>query len=418
MQRARRGLHGLISLLVPCTSVADEQRVVPALPSAQPAWTLSLPAAIGLVVGMRVLFGLAAALAYYTSAKNAPMFAVAHLAQLPEIPSFARPELLPWLQWDTAWYLAISVHGYSHVPWSTAFQPLYPLVIHVVTPVCCGVPLVAALLVSSVAFGAACYLFSRLVALHWDGPIARRSLVVLLCSPCSFFFLAAYSESLFLVSSIAAVYLAERHRYGMSGVAAAFAYLSRSQGLALLPALAVYAWQVHGSRQRAYAALRLLVPVALTAVIYQVVVTKVLGLPSATDAMQRQWNVRIQPPWETIWQYMRVIRSPRFSLFGAPAYNFGSVINLATALLSLALLVWGTKRVPLTWTVYGCASWVIALSRFESTSRYITVIFPLYVVLALLSLRAPKRIQVLGVALSLALLGFLSTAQLVGNFVA
>ena len=37
----------------------------------------------------------------------------------------------PWERWDTVWYLKIAEHGYTDYG-STAFLPLYPLLIRVV----------------------------------------------------------------------------------------------------------------------------------------------------------------------------------------------------------------------------------------------------------------------------------------------
>ena len=73
--------------------------------------------------------------------------------------------------------------------------------------------------------------------------------------PTSLFLGAVYGESLFLALAVGTFVLAERGRLGWASVDAGLALLTRAQGIALLPALAVFAWR-SGRRRDARAAAR------------------------------------------------------------------------------------------------------------------------------------------------------------------
>ena len=90
---------------------------------------------------------------------------------------------------------------------------------------------------------------------------AARSVLYLAIFPMALFLQAVYSESLFLLLSLAAFSLAERGRFAGAGVVAGLAILTRVAGLALLPALAVLTWR-HRERLRALGKLALALPLS------------------------------------------------------------------------------------------------------------------------------------------------------------
>src|SRR3954447_4144598 len=77
----------------------------------------------------------------------------------------------PAARWDTTWYLAIALDGYTQVK-RTAFFPLYPLLVRIVaTPFAplgniWGAYLLAGIAVSLVAFAAGLYFVHRLTELE------------------------------------------------------------------------------------------------------------------------------------------------------------------------------------------------------------------------------------------------------------
>jgi hypothetical protein len=145
---------------------------------------------------------------------------------------------------------------------------------------------------SATAGGVAFVLLHRLTSRLRGPAVAGRTIVLLAVFPTSLFLTAVYSESLFLCLAVATFVLAERGRLGWAGVVAGLALLTRSQGLALLPALALFAWD--GERRLRRLAV-LLVPVAMFAA-YPAALAASIGRPWAfLGAQETVWGRRFDP---------------------------------------------------------------------------------------------------------------------------
>ncbi len=154
-----------------------------------------------------------------------------------------------WARWDSDWYVQIAQHGYVWPSARPAFFPLYPLLVGGFGHVLGGHYVLAGVLVSLAAGAVAFVLFADLAELKLGASGALRATVFLAIFPTTLFFGAVYSESLFLLLSVAAFLLAERGRFRLSGVAGGLAALTRPVGLALLPALAIIVWRSPARRR-------------------------------------------------------------------------------------------------------------------------------------------------------------------------
>jgi len=180
---------------------------------------------------------------------RAALFAFAYLA-LTLTPDLlfelnSREFLLPYpmldglYRWDSEWFYVIAANGYTDVR-STNFFPLLPLLARVVAEAT-GLHLrFALLLVPNVASFAA-YLLVYRVFLHLAGEAAARwSLLLLVSYPFAFFQAAAYPESLMMLCSALAVWLALRGHPIWAGLALGVGGLARHitmfAGAALLAA--------------------------------------------------------------------------------------------------------------------------------------------------------------------------------------
>lgn len=138
--------------------------------------------------------------------------------------------------WDGAWYKTIALHGYEFVAdgkaHNVAFFPLFPLISSVLTHVGIAWPLAGAI-VNNVAFLAAALLLYTYVRRTFDIPTARWSAVVVCALPLSLFCSVAYSEGLFILSSVIALTCYRRNWFLGAGLAAAAASATRPLGVAL-----------------------------------------------------------------------------------------------------------------------------------------------------------------------------------------
>lgn len=157
----------------------------------------------------------------------------------------ANSAFAPAARYDSVWYLTIAHFGYySRI--SAAFFPLYPLLLHLGGTVF-GSTMVVGVLISGGAMVGAVFVLFLLARMDMGESAARTSVVLLLCFPTSIFLSAVYTESLFLLLTVGAVYAARRERWWVAGLLGALSSATRSTGVLLAPALAVMF--LYGPRQ-------------------------------------------------------------------------------------------------------------------------------------------------------------------------
>jgi hypothetical protein len=190
--------------------------------------------------------------------------------------------------------------------------------------------LLGGVLVSLAASAAAFALLFEVVRLRLGSRDARRTVLYLAVFPTSLFLGVVYGEGLFLALAIGTFLLAERGRLGWAAVAAGLAMLTRAQGLALLPALALFAWR---SERRARSLALLAVPAALF-LVYPILLEVWIGHGLAFLDAQGIWDRSLAP------------LGPLGGL--VQAIGEGDVLGplLAVALVALAVLAWRVLGAP------------------------------------------------------------------------
>src|SRR5205823_6012079 len=126
-----------------------------------------------------------------------------------------------------AYYLAIAQNGYSPNGAERAFFPLYPLLVRWLGQLSGLPPLVTGMLLSIACFGAVVVIFYKWVSLDYGQALAVRATILLCFSPVAYYFVAFYSEALFLLASILSLYFARRGWFLASGLAIALAGATR-----------------------------------------------------------------------------------------------------------------------------------------------------------------------------------------------
>ena len=141
-------------------------------------------------------------------------------------------------RWDAGWYLAIAREGYSISDTgqaNVAFYPLLPALIRLLSFVAPW-RVAGALVVNVALLGAVLYLYA-LVQLDYDEPTALRAVVFLLLFPTAIFLTAIYTESLLLLTMIAAIYHARRGHWWAAGLWGLAAGLTKLVGALVVVAL-------------------------------------------------------------------------------------------------------------------------------------------------------------------------------------
>lgn len=323
-----------------------------------------------------------------------------------------------WNQWDAKLYLRLAEVGYvqssppphDNDPLNIVFFPFFPLAVYVVSLVLQDL-LVSALIVSFAASVGAGYVLFRLVALDADEATAWRAVILLFAFPSAYYLAVPYTEALFLFAVLASVYAARTGHWAGAGIAGALATGTRVTGVALAPALLaeVFARKA-GVRDHvrklawiSFAATGLLTYLAINQIVH--------GDPLHFLAVQRQhWFQASVFPWEPVQDAIRVLWA------GGLDTTFGLIYGgrLAGVLLAVPLLVLAVRRLRLPDVLYGWMGFLLMMSAswLASLPRYLLVLYPLFIVGALLT-RSP-RVFIPVVLASAALQGWLMWRYSIG----
>jgi hypothetical protein len=308
-----------------------------------------------------------------------------------------------WARWDSVFFVRIAEHGYDET--SAAFSPLYPALVAGLGRVFFGHYVVAGIVVSLAAALGAFLLLYRLAEERLGTDGARRTILYLAVFPMALFLQAVYSESLYLLLVVAAFLVAARGRFAAAGVLSGLAILTRVTGVALLPALAVLAWNSR-ARGRSLAGLALSVPVAA---VYPLVLWQQVGDPWAFWNAQDQWHRHLSRagPLGGIWSALVHWTPSNAGPQHAVAVNAEGLVALIV-FVALAVVAW--RRFGAAYGLFAVVSLAIPLSYpssrwpLLSLPRFGLVIFPLFLALAALAAGRP-RLHTAVVACSALLLG-------------
>jgi hypothetical protein len=152
-------------------------------------------------------------------------------------------------RWDAGWYLGIATEGYSYVPDSLrqyqqniAFFPAYPMAIRYLSVLFGRQVLWTGVIISLVSFFVALKYFLRLSRdLLKDEDQAVTAVTLLAAYPFAVFFSAAYTEALFLVTLIGAVYHFRKNELWRAAMWGFLCGLTRPNGAFLSVVLALMA---------------------------------------------------------------------------------------------------------------------------------------------------------------------------------
>jgi hypothetical protein len=309
----------------------------------------------------------------------------------------------PLARWDSLWFLRIAGEGYEGGA-DTAFFPLYPLLVRtLVLPYPSeGALLVSAYVVSLACFGGALWLLHRLVALEVGRPVAGATVWLVALFPGALFFGAPYSESLFLLVSVGAFYAARTGRWAWAGVLAAAAAATRSVGIVLLLPLFLLWLDSRPREARALAWLGLSpLGVGAYALHLEIAHDDAFAFVGAQENWYREFAGPFVGVWDgatAAWDGIRDIVSGEgravyfageasgpFSVAAFDVLMFGFLVFAAVALV-------GTfRRLPIAYGAYALAALALPLSYpveahpLMSLARFIAVLFPLFIWLAIVA---------------------------------
>lgn len=136
---------------------------------------------------------------------------------------------------DGIYYLDIARKGYSVN--QQAFFPLYPRLIRDFSPLFGDRCLVVGVTISLISTLIALLIFYRLVKIDYPVAVAKRTLLLWLLFPTSFFFGSVYTEGLFAALLLGSFYSARIGKWWLAGLLGMAAANTRIIGVLIFPAL-------------------------------------------------------------------------------------------------------------------------------------------------------------------------------------
>ena len=356
---------------------------------------------------------------------------------MPEMPGLAHYLLQPWRNWDGHWFALIAQMGYFERP-TTAFFPLYPLLLAGGSWLLDGQIELAGVLISNIALLGALFLLYQLVQLDFPRAVARRTLLYLALFPTAYYLGAVYSESLFLLVSVGAVYAARRDRWWIAGLLGFLAALTRSQGILLLVPLAILFVRQQGWHPRKWRANPIsmaLVPAGL--MVYMAYLRRLWNDPLVMLSAQKGWDRYSANPIETMQAGVKAVNGCAVQNWNAGvnfcwsqeivqhpglatlrdlnwrwALSESNFIELVATVFLIVLAVVALWRLPLAYSAYLAAGVILplwspsAVHPLMSMHRFALTLFPVFIVLALLGRRRVAHGAI--IAISAILLAFLT----------
>lgn len=292
--------------------------------------------------------------------------------------------------WDGTWYRILAEEGYltPALAWrgvhlSPSFFPFYPLLIRLVAVVIRDF-WVASVVASNLCFLVSAILFDALIRLDYPDPkVGRRTIAFLMFTPMAFFFSMAYTESTFLMLSLAAFLSARKEKWLIASLCGMCLSATRPPGF--LIALPLFIEYLHQWRRSAPTLRTLfrpplfllgLIPFGLVA--YMAFCHFEFGSFFASmEAHRVGWQQKLTFPWHAIAGLHEF--EPFYQWLFAGALGAGSLLFAAGFWLKLraSYLVWTGLLIGFS------LSW----GTMSASPRYLSVVFPLFIVLGLIAAR-------------------------------
>lgn len=290
--------------------------------------------------------------------------------------------------WDGQWFIKISEQGYPKNPddlgalASYVDYPLFPLLMRSSTTIF-GSPFMAGIAVNFILSVLAAVLIYKVVRLNHPENISHKSVWYFLINPAAIFFLAIYSESLFLCLSLTTIYLAKSKHYLLAGMFGFLSTLTRSVGLLLLiPLFYEYSQKfIHATKKTQISIIISFMLIPLSYFIFMKYSELHSGVPNTYSVAQKYFG-RSGPSIQNVIFYLYFVFTNFFSF---PVHGIrASQLDVFFMITFLIITFMARRKISSSYVLFNLAFILFTLSSGTSTAviRYLTVAFPIYLAIA------------------------------------
>jgi hypothetical protein len=297
------------------------------------------------------------------------------------------------VRWDSNWYYDIAKNGYSYTPSiqihqeNIAFFPLYPYLIRYFNHLI-GDYYFSGILIANISFLLALIGLYLLISEKYTIETAQKTVLLLAFSPFSFYFSAMYSESLFLFSIVFVFFFAARKQWFLASLFAAAAGATRIVGIvSVLPILYFYMEAIRFDFRAIRWNILSVFIACFGPMSYMAYLWVRFGNPFVFLHVYKApgWNddASLGAAYRTLKNIFLNLYSSNGS-FGAGTIFGMKEIHLIVFLFSIFLLLAMIKKIHPAYLIWAFATILSSFSGWVSMSRYMIVVFPLYLAAALL----------------------------------
>jgi hypothetical protein len=320
-------------------------------------------------------------------------YAVAYLNSGPAPPLTILMNM--FYHWDAPHYVSIAENGYVNTGDAAnfiVFFPLYPILIRLFTVDFNYINLSALIVANVCSLIAFLYLY-KLAKLEFNDSVALKAVLFLSVFPTAYFLSVPYTEGLFFALVIASIYYARLGKWQFAGLISLLAALTRIAGVLLLPVLLVEYFHQKGWKPKK-TDLRVLWPFLALAgfLIYLGINYQVTGNPFTFMTVEAtHWFNRIDPRGglDAAYSWARNASYPDYITIGLAPLVFA-----VFGLVMVGVSVW--RRLRPVYIVYMFLTWALAVSTswWISVPRYVMSMFPIFMLLGLLTNRKVVNIAI------------------------
>lgn len=292
-----------------------------------------------------------------------------------------------WGRWDSGWYMIIVKNGYQPssdimtIQSNVAFFPFYPYLVRFVSnllpffAISEGRIFFIGVMLSNLFFiGSIILLYKLVFELFQDQALAKRSVWFLVLYPASFFFSSFYTESTFLFFVLLAFYFSEKKFWLGAGIAGLVLSVTRPNGvIILIPLLFLYFESKKWDFRSIDISIVWLLAIPFSLLYYLYLNQQLTGKFLGPFLAQSSWGRDFMLPWDT--------------LFSTGIVNAQVThVDRAMTLFVLVLIVFIFLKLPsFSYGLYSLliVSPVLISGKLTSETRFWSLIFPIYIVLAI-----------------------------------
>lgn len=288
--------------------------------------------------------------------------------------------------WDSLIYISIAENWYvteGDYRWVISFFPFYSILIR-------GLNIVikssfwSGLLISNIASIIAHYfLFVIFDEEIKDNKLRNKSYLLFLLSPISVYFLAIYTESLYLLLSVLFFYYLRKRKYIICGILGGFSSLTRIMGILLLvPYYVNLLKDKLGRKKIRNYFFGLLVIIGY--LIFLWINWKVYNDPLYYLQMFREFSHKsfVNPFIKYCAEFRELITNPRDNFVSFYYERWSVIISLIIMVLYL-IIKFIRKEKVISWDLilWSFMQWIITAGQsfWMSSMRYVGILFPIYI---------------------------------------